>query len=183
METINRVGNAIQTFTDKRFWPLDPRADEICVEDIAHALSNKCRFSGHVSSFYSVAQHSVIVSNICDPEDALWGLLHDASEAYLIDLPKPLKILPEFEWFVTLENAVQKQVCLHFGLPQEQPESTHYGDKVALVTEKRDLMPPAWDWQLKYKEQPLDYIITSWTPKLAEKRFLKRFYELTKKKK
>ena len=176
-----RKGNSIQTFTDKRFWPLDPRAEDVCIEDIAHALSNKCRFSGHTKEFYSVAQHSVIVSLACNPEDALWGLLHDASEAYLVDLPSPLKILPEFAWFKKVERKVEIAICKHFNLSIQQPESTHYADKVALVTEKRDVMPPASDWQMKYPHKPLDEKIICLQPAEAKKLFLDRYRELTSK--
>ena len=86
----------IGTFSGLRFWPLAPNLEKILVEDIAHALAHQCRFGGHASRFYSVAEHSVHVSQLCLPEHALWGLLHDASEAYLVDLPRPLKLLPEF---------------------------------------------------------------------------------------
>src|ERR1035441_7448066 len=72
----------IGTFSGLRFWPLDPDPDKILIEDIAHALAHQCRFGGHASKFYSVAEHSVHVSKLCAPKDALWGLLHDASEAY-----------------------------------------------------------------------------------------------------
>ena len=81
--------------TSPRRWA-GPNPDDIRIEDIAHALSNQCRFAGHAREFYSVAEHSVHVSQLCLPEHALWGLLHDASEAYLVDLPRPLKLLPEF---------------------------------------------------------------------------------------
>src|SRR4051812_30250690 len=84
-----RVGNWMQTFTGRQFWPVDPRADEIAIEDIARALAMTCRFGGHVRFHYSVAQHSFLVSLVCSPEHALWGLLHDASEAYLGDVVWP----------------------------------------------------------------------------------------------
>src|ERR1017187_10636100 len=78
---------SITTFSGIHFWPLLPNPADIRIEDIAHALSNQCRFAGHAREFYSVAEHSVRVSQLCPPEDALWGLLHDASEAYLTDVP------------------------------------------------------------------------------------------------
>src|SRR5271165_7548492 len=87
----NRKGDWIQTYTGRVMYPLDPRPEEINIIDIAHALSNLCRFTGHVRTFYSVAEHSVRVSQHCDPKDALWGLLHDASEAYLADMSRPMK--------------------------------------------------------------------------------------------
>lgn len=86
----------IRTFTGKRFYPLKPTIEDIDILDIAHALSNQCRFSGHSKWHYSVGQHSVYVSQVVrslggSPTDIMWGLLHDASEAYLVDLPTPVK--------------------------------------------------------------------------------------------
>lgn len=177
------MSNWIQTFTNKKFAPLQPNIKDINIEDIAHALSNKCRFSGHTKFFYSVAQHSVLVSLICKPEDALWGLLHDASEGYLVDMPTPLKILPEFKWFVEVENKLQKLIAVSFGLDEDQPESVHYADKAMLLAEKRDLMPYCHEdeWQIKYVGiEPYANIIKPLTPKQSEKEFLKRFKALKK---
>jgi 5'-deoxynucleotidase YfbR-like HD superfamily hydrolase len=179
-----RFGNSIATYTGRWFWPLDPQPEDIVIEDIAHALSNKCRFSGHTKKFFSVAQHSVIVSLICDPKDFLWGLLHDASEAYLVDMPKPLKILPEFEWFRKAEDKVQLAVCKRFNLSPEQPESTHVADKIALLTEKRDLMAEisyGRKWEENYNLSPLEQKIIAMQPEEARDYFLKRYYELTSK--
>jgi hypothetical protein len=178
-----RVGGSIQTFTNKSFWPLDPREEEICIEDIAHALSNKCRFSGHTLSFYSVAQHSVIVSYLCDPEDALSGLLHDGSEAYLVDLPTPLKVLKIFKAFKVVEDKLQKVIYKKFNLPLIEPANVKNADKIALVTEKRDLMPESWDWQKQYTQQPMIERIVAMPPHMAEKAFLNRYRELTHKNK
>lgn len=83
----------ILTSTGRQFWPLQPRADEICIEDIAHHLSMQCRFTGATRFHYSVAQHSVLVSQLApDGENPLWGLLHDAAEAYLVDVATRLLV-------------------------------------------------------------------------------------------
>lgn len=182
-ENINdtRIGNWIQTFTNKRFYPLDPREDEIDIVDIAHALSMKCRFTGHTNRFYSVAEHSVHVSYNCFLKNALWGLLHDAAEAYLADVAKPIKVLPEFSKFVEVENKLQAAICAKFGLPIEQPEDVHSADRILLLTEKRDLMKPM-NWpqnQFYYKESPLERKIEALSPMEAELLFLRRFIELT----
>jgi len=178
--TSKRVGNWIQTYTGVKFYPLDPRKEEIYIADIAHALSNKCRFTGHTSRFYSVAEHSVYVSQICSPKNALWGLLHDASEAYLADLAKPIKVLPEFRTFVEIENRIQRVVCDHFQLSSEEPEEVRVADRVCLITEKRDLMSHVdWD-QFPYTEKPMEHKIKGMLPDEAREFFINRFFELTK---
>jgi hypothetical protein len=77
----SRRGDWMQTFTGRRFWPLDPRGEDVLIEDIAHALSLLTRYGGHCTRFYSVAEHSVLLARAATPENALWLLLHDASEA------------------------------------------------------------------------------------------------------
>lgn len=81
----------IQTFSGKKFFPLEPEKNEYDIHDIAHALSLKCRFGGHCQRFYSVAEHCVRVADIVAPESKLWALLHDAAEAYLPDVCQPIK--------------------------------------------------------------------------------------------
>jgi hypothetical protein len=133
----------------------EPGESEVVIEDIAHALSNKCRFSGHSLRYFSVAEHSVIVSLLCPQDIALWGLLHDASEAYLIDLPTPLKYLPEFAWYRKLEEKVTNVIMNRFSLPQKEPKLVKTADKTCLVTEKRDNMRVTFEWENKYKEMPI----------------------------
>ena len=81
----------IPTFTGRSVDLLNPRPEQICIDDVAHALANLCRFTGHTDRHYSVAQHSVMVARSCPPELALQGLLHDAHEAYIGDWSAPLK--------------------------------------------------------------------------------------------
>ncbi|MGD0775965.1 MAG: phosphohydrolase [Candidatus Solibacter sp.] len=123
-----------------RFWPLDPNPEKILVEDIAHALAHQCRFGGHASTFYSVAEHSVHVSKLCPAEDALWGLLHDASEAYLVDLARPLKLLPEFAAYREAERRLQCAVAVRFGLLPDQPASVTEADDTMLWIEAHSLL-------------------------------------------
>lgn len=172
-------GDWIQSFLGNVVYPLDPDPSTISIIDIGHALSNQCRFLGHTESFYSVAQHCLFVSEEVPPQDALWGLLHDASEAYLSDVPRPLKKLPEFEQYRTVERLLMKTICEVFGLPLEQPQSVTHADLVALATEVRDLMAPSqqpWDAM----PPPSKRRIVPLTPKEAEKRFLDRFWKLRK---
>lgn len=167
----------IQTYSGRRFNPTNPNPEAIVIQDIAHALSQQCRFTGHSKEFYSVAQHSVYVSHICNFEDALWGLLHDASEAYLIDVPKPLKKSGKFQAYIDFESQMQKAICKRFGLPEKEPPSVKKADTILLATEARDLMSPRHpDW--KQPEEPLPFPILSWSPKEAEQRFIDRFLNL-----
>jgi hypothetical protein len=86
-----RLGNWMQTQFGNQFWPLDPRPEDFDIKEIASALGKACRYAGHCFGFYSVAEHSVLVSQIVPPEFALTALMHDATEAYLVDIPRPLK--------------------------------------------------------------------------------------------
>jgi len=135
-----RKGDWIQTFTGRCFWPLDPKPEEVFIEDIAHALSMTCRFAGHCTRFYSVAEHSVNVSRLVPPEDALWGLLHDAAEAYSADIPRPLKrFLTEWK---PMEDAITNVIVQKFGLPSEEPRSVKEADWRILADEQSALMSP-----------------------------------------
>lgn len=172
------IGNWMETYSGVAFEPFNPKKDQINIEDIAHSLSMQCRFNGHTTEFYSVAQHSVIVSYLCDPEDALWGLLHDATEAYLSDLPKPVKILPQLKSYKKAEDELGKIVADRFDLEWPIPESVHRADIISLLTEKRDLMPDTpWGWGEDIKR--MDDTIIPLGPKEAKELFLARYKELT----
>src|ERR1700735_3775209 len=138
----------IQTYTGKRFHPLNAKVEDICIEDIAHALSQICRFTGHSQSFYSVAQHSVLVSHICDKSNAFYGLMHDMSEAFLGDISRPLKRTSVFRPYREYEKKLQEVMCQKFGLSLEEPKDVKWADNKLLVTEARDLMSPLHpDWK------------------------------------
>lgn len=173
-----RKGGWIQTYTGLVMYPLDPQPEEICIEDIAHALSHLCRFTGHCREFYSVAEHSIRVSFACKPEDALWGLLHDASEAYLADMSRPVKRYAPFgEKYRQVEDRLMKTIAAKFGLDPECPDSVKHADTVLLMTEKRDLMHGCnkpWEDTAEVLE-PQIYPIK---PRSAKTFFLERFVEL-----
>jgi hypothetical protein len=169
---------SITTFSGIRFWPLLPNPDDIRIEDIAHALSNQCRFAGHAREFYSVAEHSVRVSQLCPPEHALWGLLHDASEAYLVDLPRPLKLLPEFAAYREAERRLQRAVAVRFGLPPDQPASVTEADDTMLWIEAHSLLDSAAVEVIRNTRPPFE-ITDPLLPGEAERLFLSRFKELS----
>lgn len=176
--TFNPHDPWIQTYSGRRFTPTNPSPDAIVIEDIAHALSMQCRFGGHIKSFYSVAQHCVLVSYICNFEDAFWGLMHDASEAYLIDLPRPLKHSGKLDAYIEFEGKVQAAICKRYDLAEKEPASIKKADTILLVTEARDLLPnKRSDWTLTV--EPLPFKINPLGPREAKDLFMKRFYELT----
>ncbi len=170
----------IETFTGQAVTPLAMTADQINIEDIAHALSNQCRFSGHVREFYSVGQHCNIIATTIlrafdDPTMALCGLLHDASEAYLVDIPKPLK--PHLQNYMALEAQVMQAVKKKFRLPEQFPAIVHIADQVILRTEQRDLMSRNWHHR---KSDMFSFEIEPVAPENAEEDFLYLFDNLNK---
>ena len=175
----SRKGDWQQVYGMRKFWPLDPRPAEVHHEVVAHALALQCRFGGHVNAFYSVAEHSVRVSLACDPKDALWGLLHDASEAFLCDLVRPVKVQPEYEPYRRHEAAIMKAVCIRYALVFARPESVSRADEVLLATEARDLISPECLTAWRFTVPPLPERIDPWTWQEAETRFLARFAQLT----
>lgn len=174
---VQRRGDWVQLASGRVFWPLDPRPDDVYIDDIAHSLSLQTRFCGHCRVHYPIASHCVLVSNIVPPQDALWGLLHDASEAYLADIPRPLKQLPEFKVYREIEDNLMRVICQVYGLDPVIPESVIKADTIALATEARDLMaPPKKEWTLS--EKPLPGTIVVVDSKTAKKQFLDRYTEL-----
>ncbi len=145
-------GEWFQTYTGKRFYPTSPRAEDVCFEDISEGLSKLCRFNGHVHSFYSVAQHSVIIARELargghSIEVCRWGLMHDAAEAYIGDMIRPLKMqMPEFK---RVEELVERAIAERFDLPWPMPEVVKEYDTRALMTERRDLLPVRREWSTK----------------------------------
>lgn len=170
-----------QTFTGGRFYPYDPRPEDVSLEDIAQSLSNTCRYNGHLPCFYSVAQHSVIMSRYVKYESALWALFHDAPEAYLSDLPRPVKYGPVGEVYLDIETNVMRVIAEHFGLQWPMPKSEiNYHDRRMLATEVRDLQPH-WsgeDWESIEGIEPYQEVIKPMLPHEAKVDFLLRVYEL-----
>lgn len=169
----------ITTYTGRRFYPLDPNPSDVCIEDIAHALAMICRFNGHVREFYSVAEHSVHVSHIVPAPYALAGLLHDASEAYIADVSRPVKHSAEMAPYTIIEDGLMSTVedvfGLHVGETWDMPVKT--ADNAMLALEARSLLP--YDPWMDELPEPAKVGLGLWGPSEAERRFLERYRELT----
>ncbi len=189
-----RRGDWIQVASCRKFWPLDPRPEDIDIRDIAHALSNICRFTGHVREFYSVAQHSVLASRIVPPEAALAALLHDAAEAYMGDIARPWKRFlwvgggADYSWLKNAEHELLDVILATLGAPPRSNmgvwAAVHKADELLLVTEARDLMSPLVDG---WRHVPangyaiLPDVIVPQEPMLTRHLFMARYAELTAK--
>ncbi|MFP4141487.1 MAG: phosphohydrolase [Phycisphaerae bacterium] len=187
----------IQTYTGKQFYPLDPDPSTVCLTDIAHALSLKCRFGGHCRDFYSVAEHSVRAARAA--RVARWGnnnkvarftLLHDAAEAYIPDFARPIKgamvVLCRSDFYRIREW--EQQILWAIGVRLNIDLVTDRGtmgyhrivkwwDEVMLATEARDLMgvePGQWPGL----PDPIPETIEPWSPQEAEQAFLDLANEL-----
>jgi len=171
----------ILTSAGTYFHFLEPERSAIDIETIAHALSHICRFTGHTSPFYSVAQHSVLVSRLVPPEHALAGLLHDAPEAYLGDVAAPLKmLLPDYK---AIEARVEAEVLRRFGLTPMLAPEVKQADRLALAIEQHALMPMhdnVWecDSHPGFVAARAHMQIDPAIPAVARKLFMGRFREL-----
>jgi hypothetical protein len=183
---MERKGDWMQTYTGRQFWPLDPHWEEVDIEDIAHSLSAQVRYTGHAPDAYTIAQHSVLVSRRAEQLTpplgdsrvlALWGLLHDASEAYLVDVARPVKRF--LANYLEIEAGVMKAVCERFDLPLDMPPEVKRADDELLATEARDFFPEALrpaDWHLA--QAPLPFPVVAWTHRQAEVNFWHRWGEI-----
>lgn len=170
-----RKGDWMQTYIGRQFWPIDPRPEDIDIEDIAHALSMMCRFNGHSKFFYSVAEHSILISRSLPDDLALWGLLHDASEAYIADIVRPAKRF--ISGYAEVEENLMSAICDKFGLPHEMPPEVKAADNAILVDEMEQVMGPRpAEWSVP--DKGLGVTISAYGPRLAKQLFLERFYEL-----
>ncbi|MFA5387831.1 MAG: phosphohydrolase [Candidatus Paceibacterota bacterium] len=170
-------GNWMQTYTGHRFYPLDPRAKEVHPQDIAHALSLICRFGGHVERFYSVAEHCVKMSQAVPPEDALAALLHDATEAYVGDMVRPLK--HQMPAYRAVEDNVAWAIAERFGISPVMPASVKEADNRILVNERATFMRQTKEVWLTDELEPLPIVLFGWSPASAERCYLERLRELS----
>ncbi|MBE2320808.1 HD family hydrolase [Solirubrobacter sp. CPCC 204708] len=173
-------GPYLQTVSGRFVNPFDPDPEQLDPHDIARALANVCRFGGHCRPFYSVAQHSVIVSELVearggDVEDVFAALMHDASEAYLGDMPHPIKHRsPLGAAFKEAEGHLEGVLRERFAIKSDVPDIKRV-DRALLATERRTLSGESWDWPELEGVEALDLELVAWPPDEAERAFLARF--------
>lgn len=172
------VNGFIETASGRSFYFDDPVFD---IEDMASHLSNLCRYTGAVR-FYSVAEHCVMVSWLA--ENHLEGLLHDGVEAYINDLSSPLKRRPELAGYCELEKKIYRKMARHFGIPEEISANTHAADNAAFFIESDVLRKSGGRNAPGYAEHAhllgsMD--VWGWAPAQAEREFLLRYDQLTKR--
>jgi len=182
----------IQTYTGKMVRIFDFDESQVCIEDIAHALSRQCRFGGHCRPFYSVAEHSVRVYNLMTSMynslgtincyTKFFALMHDAAEAYLGDMPRPIKkVCP---WYGEIEENVMQVILLEFKIEHYSDvnkfvdrDLVQLADDILLVTERRDLMTLTNEnWGMARTVLPLKNTIIPYCPDEAKRLFLDIFY-------
>ncbi|WP_315921587.1 hypothetical protein [Mesorhizobium sp. SP-1A] len=176
-----RNGDWIQTYCSRQFWALDPRPEDFDIRDIAHALSMICRFNGHCLRFYSVAEHSILMAihfiKKGEYSNALWALLHDGTEAYLCDVPRPIK--PYLTGYKEVEDSLMSVIATRFMLDGDiMPKAVKDVDYAILFAEAAQNMGPAPEvWSSPV--EPLNVKLQYWTPEQAERNFLLVYEAIT----
>jgi hypothetical protein len=174
-ESLMKNFDFIGTLTNKKFHFLNPHADEVCIEDISHALSMNCRYSGHVKEFYSVAEHCCHIHDLVeaggeDKDLCLSALMHDASEAYLCDIPRPIK--PHLNNYFELEAKAEKVIQEKYGFAPMNWLIKYYDIHIC-GDEARQLFLTSPDWAESFHK--LGVIVQTWSPSKAKQQFMKRF--------
>jgi uncharacterized protein len=178
-DTAYKAALFIETYTGRAFYPLDPVADALSIIDIAHAIANQCRYSVHTAFHYSIAQHCCLLAawlaeNGGSALDCLQLLMHDAAEAYLVDVPRPVKqFMPEYRvWDAKVNDCIRKWMgWSDIPIPAFQDEL----DSRIIVDERAALMDKARRNDWGHKLAPVGVQINPWTPVQAEKQFLMQY--------
>lgn len=191
-----RPGEWMQTYSGRQFFPLDPRPEDICITDIAHALSMTCRYAGHCQRFYSIAEHSVLMfryglvkskttSDVLLHDNlelaAVVALFHDAAEAYTGDLPRAVKQAVKDSWR-PMEHKIEDAIWTHFGLQEEAVQHQQLvktWDQMIVPTERKAFMRLEEVWAHDMLK-PLPVTIYCWPPHLAKQAFILAYWEACK---
>ncbi|MGD0420304.1 MAG: hypothetical protein ABSA68_12120 [Xanthobacteraceae bacterium] len=170
------VGPAIMLRSGVWFDFCAPASSDFTIEDVAHGLANICRYSGQCTDFYSVAEHSILVSETAKGFE-FEALLHDAAEAFTGDITRPLKqLLPEYK---KIEANVQRIILDRFGVIGPMPPQVKQADLRVLAAEQKQIMPGGTDaWVRGRKVEPAPIEVRHLPPKEAKRMFLNRFEAL-----
>lgn len=178
-----QLSEGIRLYSGAMFDYNHPELCLVDIEDIAHALSNVCRFAGHVSHFYSVAQHAVNASRIVDDEFAFDALMHDTAEAFTNDIPTPLKVaVPMFK---ALEISIEAAMAERFGFRFPLPDAVKVADLQMLKLEKESMKgTDNSEWAILDGVEA-DHLrplvnLSMMSPTIAKQQFLARFEELSR---
>ena len=170
----------IQTHSGKFFNFLDPKPEQINIEDIVWGLSMKCRFGGHTNIFYSVAQHSVLTSELVESKYKLSALMHDAAEAYTGDVPTPLKrLLPDFK---QVEKRIEEAIFTKFNLPLTLPLPVVEADSMMLKAERCRFMgktEDATEWLFLDKVKNANIDLLAWPQQESYEYFMDTYNRLS----
>jgi hypothetical protein len=178
--TIPRVGHWMHTSAGKPYWPLSPRNGDVDIEVVAHALSNICRFGGHTRRFYSVAEHSWHCSFIGPDDEALERLLHDAAEAYVGDIIRPLKYSDTIRApYAAVEALNERVVAERFGLRYPWPASVKRADEAVVTAEMDQLFDAVDKGTMHDASVTADIKVRCWSPDEAYSHFMGRYVDLT----
>lgn len=175
-----RTGDWIQTFSGRQFWPLDPRTNELDLVDIASALSKDCRYGGHCLQFYSVAEHCVLMTREArrrgySIRDQRTTLLHDGSEGYLRDVPRPIK--GDLTNYRTIEDGLMERIALRFDVDWPIPPHVKALDEeIVLAEQAQNMAPVPAPWRTgrsAFKaDTPMDVQLRCWPPHRAFSEFM-----------
>jgi hypothetical protein len=178
-DTAYKAVDFVETFTGRAFYPMAPRVEDFSIIDIAHHLSNDCRYSGATQYFYCTAQHCCLLADYVEKErkgtalDCLQILMHDGAEAYLRDIPRPIKQhLPQYrQWDFTLTMAMRSWLGWeNIPIPSWQDEL----DSRIIADEREHIMGDSGlNWQ--HDVEPLGIAIEPWGSRFAEQQFLMRY--------
>lgn len=170
------IGPKILLYSGTYFDLLDPERSDLAIEDIAHGLSNICRFAGQCRRFYSVAQHCVHMADLIEPPHSYAALMHDAPESVVGDVSRPLKdLLPDYR---AIEACCEAAIFRRFNVPSPLAPEVKIMDARMLATEQRQLMRNSdeWDYTRGLESLPLD--IPAWSPEQAKRQFMGRYLQL-----
>lgn len=173
--------NYLNLFTGRKFYPLRPDKEPANIIDIAHSLSNQPRFGGHLSAWYSVAQHCCHVHDLMPKRLKLYGLLHDGPEFVIMDLPMPIKRLPAiYKVYKPLERKIESSIFNEFGVKVTAADRKLLKDKENRLCQNEKQFFYNHDASRSKKYKPFKgMVLESWPQSQAFGQFLLRYYNLT----